>query len=483
MYLRRFILLVYVFTSISFVYADESVILTPATGGEAILQSSTNGEFTALSNIIFEETAPGQINPSLSDLVVNLPEGFEFDVHSKVNVTAVTSRIQNPELNCQGGNNRTLRLGTSQSGSLSVNVDPSQTSVTVSIKQATAGDCKGTLAFSGMKIRPTSLATQSGNITYNGTTNIFGIEPEETSLGVLTIFDDVPEDEVPPSITLNGSSMMSIEVYSEFIDPFATAIDSVDGEVEVVVSGHVDTTRLGDYVLTYSAIDSSSNASSITRTVKVVDTTPPEITLQDKQEMTLFVDETFIEPGFSASDNFDGDITHLVEIGSSLPSPFSVGEFNVLYTVTDTSGNTISKERKVNIISRGASQISVQPIIKTVSPQGSRPVQKMQNNYTKKFQTLNTRILPISPKVLGASTVCIKDTFVSPFSLSHISENQILWLRNFINKNFFLALEVVPKIDPLLEEALSLFALQQGRVGEELSEIFNEEIKTNCSSL
>jgi hypothetical protein len=76
-------------------------------------------------------------------------------------------------------------------------------------------------------------------------------------------------DTTPPAITLLGDKDLNLQVGSTFTDPLATAVDDVDGVVNVVVSGAVDTSTEGLYTLTYTATDSSLNTSSITRRVNV----------------------------------------------------------------------------------------------------------------------------------------------------------------------------------------------------------------------
>ena len=64
------------------------------------------------------------------------------------------------------------------------------------------------------------------------------------------------------------------------MDAGASALDAVFGSVPVSVSGSVDTSKVGQYVITYSAVDASGNhAIEVTRTITVVDTTAPIITL------------------------------------------------------------------------------------------------------------------------------------------------------------------------------------------------------------
>jgi hypothetical protein len=76
-------------------------------------------------------------------------------------------------------------------------------------------------------------------------------------------------DTVGPVITLNGETSMEINQDSDFSDPGATATDAVDGSVRVVTTGSVDPSAAGTYTLTYNAIDSAGNKSSLARTIVV----------------------------------------------------------------------------------------------------------------------------------------------------------------------------------------------------------------------
>lgn len=75
----------------------------------------------------------------------------------------------------------------------------------------------------------------------------------------------------PPVITLNGKSVIKIEVGDSYIDEGATAEDDIDGVVEVVTTGTVDTNTPGTYEITYTAQDYSGNIATLTRSVKVAE--------------------------------------------------------------------------------------------------------------------------------------------------------------------------------------------------------------------
>ncbi len=76
-------------------------------------------------------------------------------------------------------------------------------------------------------------------------------------------------DNEPPTIKLNGYSALSIKLGERYIEQGATAIDNVDGSVEVDISEEVDSNRVGTYTLFYMAKDSRGNSAITTRIVSV----------------------------------------------------------------------------------------------------------------------------------------------------------------------------------------------------------------------
>lgn len=76
-------------------------------------------------------------------------------------------------------------------------------------------------------------------------------------------------DEEAPEITLNGNGAITLKVGEKYEEQGATAVDSCE-EVEVAVSGEVDTSKTGTYKITYTSMDSLQNISKKERTVIVV---------------------------------------------------------------------------------------------------------------------------------------------------------------------------------------------------------------------
>jgi hypothetical protein len=79
-------------------------------------------------------------------------------------------------------------------------------------------------------------------------------------------------DTVPPEITLNGDNPFVLTQGKPFIDPGATAIDSVDGDISaaIVIKGAVDNSVIDTFYLVYEAEDMTGNIAFETRAVIVV---------------------------------------------------------------------------------------------------------------------------------------------------------------------------------------------------------------------
>jgi hypothetical protein len=93
-----------------------------------------------------------------------------------------------------------------------------------------------------------------------------------TSNALLTV-----QDTLPPVITLNGSNPLTLQLGSSFADPGATATDLCAGPVAVIASGPVNTGVVGTNAIRYTASDGDGNTNTASRTVIVIDTTPPTI--------------------------------------------------------------------------------------------------------------------------------------------------------------------------------------------------------------
>lgn len=91
-------------------------------------------------------------------------------------------------------------------------------------------------------------------------------------------------DTTAPVITLTGSGTVTVELGDSYTDDGATATDLVDGNMTTSITtvNPVNTSSVWSYSVTYDVTDTAWNdATQVTRTVNVVDTTAPTIIVND----------------------------------------------------------------------------------------------------------------------------------------------------------------------------------------------------------
>lgn len=137
-------------------------------------------------------------------------------------------------------------------------------------------------------------------------------------------------------LELTGGATL-VEYGTSYAEPGVSAsmlFFNVDVESDI----QVDSNKLGTYTVTYSASFFGKTATA-QRTVNVVDTTAPTITLIHKDNFFTLPGHDYQEEGFVAEDNHDGDITDRVQR--------MVDNGIVYYYVKDDSGNEAKAERQI----------------------------------------------------------------------------------------------------------------------------------------
>ena len=115
----------------------------------------------------------------------------------------------------------------------------------------------------------------------------------------------------------------------------------------------VDTQTVGSYTVTYNVSDASGNAATeVTRTVNVVDTSIPVITLTGTEIVTIEVGTAYVDGGATATDNYDDDTTLTASIVTDVSTvdTQTVGSYTVTYNVSDASGNTAVEVTRTVIV-------------------------------------------------------------------------------------------------------------------------------------
>ncbi len=148
-------------------------------------------------------------------------------------------------------------------------------------------------------------------------------------------------DTTPPVITLNGENPQTIEQGAGYTELNATTSDGSP----VTINSANFTDLVGTYHIYYDSTDTAgNNAIQINRTVNVVDTTPPVITLNGENPQTIEQGAGYTELNATTSDGSP------VTINSANFTDL-VGTYHIYYDSTDTAGNNaIQVNRTVNVV-------------------------------------------------------------------------------------------------------------------------------------
>lgn len=115
----------------------------------------------------------------------------------------------------------------------------------------------------------------------------------------------------------------------------------------IITTNTVDITKVGEYKISYMF-----GIRILNQTIHVVDTQPPVIILKGDDVIYTKSIENLKEPGYEATDNYDGELTWKVR-RKCVPDNVEIGKYIFLYSVFDTSGNTTTVERIVYLQGNG----------------------------------------------------------------------------------------------------------------------------------
>lgn len=151
-------------------------------------------------------------------------------------------------------------------------------------------------------------------------------------------------DTQSPVITLVSDDVPGVQPGNVYVEAGFTAYDNVDGDITDSVVRREEEGRI-----TYAVVDSSGNPASVIREVPGFDPIYPRITLTGGTEVQIQTGRFYEDPGFSAWDNSDGDITEKVAVEGEVIW-YKPGTYPVTYTVTDNNNHTTTVTRNVRVI-------------------------------------------------------------------------------------------------------------------------------------
>lgn len=147
-------------------------------------------------------------------------------------------------------------------------------------------------------------------------------------------------DTVSPVITLTPDAV-DLQPAPEYQEAGYTALDNYDGDITKRV---VRTEEEGRII--YTVTDSSGNLAIAEREIPIYSDYPPELFLVGGDQVTIPLGEAFCDPGYTASDRRDGDLTAAVSV--SIDHPFvryQPDTYHLTYRVTDSDGREAVAQR------------------------------------------------------------------------------------------------------------------------------------------
>ena len=144
-----------------------------------------------------------------------------------------------------------------------------------------------------------------------------------------------------------GPSVLYIDVNSEYKEYGVKVINNnVDVSSLVKIdSSNLDISRLGKYKVKYE-LNLDGNVEYIYRDVIVIDKTSPKLKLKGNDIVYVIVGSSYYEEGYIVSDNYDIDLNDNVSVTGKVDTS-KIGEYELIYSVSDSSGNKTSVTRKI----------------------------------------------------------------------------------------------------------------------------------------
>ena len=220
-------------------------------------------------------------------------------------------------------------------------------------------------------------------------------------------------DSICPIIAINGTTPEYVELNSTYVDKGATSIDNVDGNITGTIITHnpVNTKKAGTYTVTYISEDLASNITYNTQRKVIVQSPTPTITLNKPLEnpFTIDMNDKYDDPGATATDPLEGDLTSSIHTSNPLLKNTSVpGTYSVTYKVRNIAGNSATATRTVIvhdpdipvITLEGDLDMDMERYSKYIEP-GYKATDTVDGTITTDVKVINN----VNPNKLGTYTV------------------------------------------------------------------------------
>ena len=165
-------------------------------------------------------------------------------------------------------------------------------------------------------------------------------------LGLIFIF--IVRKKVSYYIDLSGNREITIYKGDIYIEPGYTARDSKGNDLtdKVVVNNMIDISTTGTYEIIYTL-----NNTEVKRIINVLEKPTGATIMYLKGSTTIYlkVGDTYQEPGYKVIDSVDGNLGDKVIVTGRVDTSKG-GTYKLIYSVTNNSGITTSKQRVIVVM-------------------------------------------------------------------------------------------------------------------------------------
>jgi len=187
---------------------------------------------------------------------------------------------------------------------------------------------------------------------------VFSVSDSSGNVSETTIYVDVVDVLAPVFSDISEITVVypNTHTVAEII-AMLSASDNYDGDISSqieMVSDNYSTNAsvVGQYSMQFKVADSSGNESFHDLLVHVVDQEAPLIVGDD----TLYIgynnyySESSMLSALSVSDNYDADVTIVIESNAYKNNHDTLGQYSVIFSATDSSGNISEKTLTVHVV-------------------------------------------------------------------------------------------------------------------------------------
>ena len=197
--------------------------------------------------------------------------------------------------------------------------------------------------------------------------------------------DTTTVDNDIPTITINGSSSLTVYRNSDYEDKGATLDDDTDGAIQIKTKSDFNTSTIGTYEIVYEGSDLFGHPAVPKKRLVTVISTPipvaqdnkgPDIIINGASARTISVGKDYVDQGATANDEVDGAF---VATSTGTVDTDTVGTYYITYGGTDKAGNSAvgalsARTRTVKVVSVNNQFVALDKFDPTITINGSNPV-------------------------------------------------------------------------------------------------------------